>query len=124
VLIRDEVTANLCVSVRMTIAQKIERSGGLLAAWLELIEPLISALINHPHRGILKSKLLLDLNQAQTIFGIDRDILLTAMVNHELPSFFTAKGHRIKYKDLEQFVDRHYYRKNSILDSYCPKLDL
>jgi hypothetical protein len=111
VLVRDEITANLCASVRITTTQKIKRSGGLLATCLELIEPLVSAV--NDRRGIPKSRLLLDLNEAQTIFGIDRDILLTAMVNHELPSSFTNQGHRIKYKDLERFVDRYYYQKKS-----------
>jgi hypothetical protein len=120
VLIQDEVTANPGVNVRATIARKIERSGGLLAACLELMEPLVSAVTNIRDSGVVKTKLLLDLNEAQRIFGIDRDILLTAMVNHELPSSFTDNGYRIKYKDLEQFVDRYYYRKNSLLGSYCP----
>lgn len=72
---------------------------------------------------MMNSTKLLDLNEAQTIFGIDRDILLTAMVNHKLPSSFTDNGHRIKYKDLEQFVDRYFYKKNPLLGSYSPNLE-
>jgi hypothetical protein len=120
VLVRNEISTNLSTNIATTITQKIERSGGFLAACLERIEPLISAITNG-RRDALESKLILDLNEAQTIFGIERDILLTAMVNHDLPSSFSDKGYRIKYKDLEQFVDRYYYTKNPFLGSYCPK---
>lgn len=119
-LVKDEIAANRCANI--STSDRPHPHGGLLAACLELITLLISTVTAKYRGGVMKSKTVLDLNEAQTIFGIDRDILLTAMVNHELPSSFTANGHRIKYKDLEQFVDRYYYQKNPILGNYCPKL--
>jgi hypothetical protein len=121
VFVRNKVGADLVTGIQATANRSIEPSGNLLTNWVGTVESLISS-------SLLKygnsSKTVLNLNEAETIFGIDRDILLTAMVNHQLPSSFSDKGYQIKYKDLEQFVDRYFYSKNLVSGSYFPKGEL
>lgn len=121
-LVDDEVTANLRASSRTTTAQKIPHLNSILAACFKPIDLLISSIVDRRH-GIVRSKKLLDLNEAQTLFGIDRDILLTAIANNELSACFKNNKYLIKYKDLEQFVDRYFYHKDSLLGGYSPNLD-
>jgi hypothetical protein len=92
---------------------------GLIAAGVELLQPLISILKNEG--TVINSKKLLTLYEAETIAQIDREILLQAILNKDLLSSRTARGYGIKYKDLEQFIDRYYYTKNPMLGSYRPK---
>ena len=124
------MAANFCVGVRTHAARSIaqvrlaavERSGDLLADCLGKIEPLVSSSLAQIHNKSSRTQKLLSLQEAETLFGVDREILLAAMVNHQLPSSFSDKGYQIKYKDLEQFVDRYFYRKNFISGTYSPNL--
>lgn len=65
----------------------------------------------------------LDLDAAAQLFGIEREILLAAIVDRQLPSAFSDSGYCIAYQDLEQFVDRYFYRKNIISGHYLPKFE-
>ena len=76
-----------------------------LGAWLE---NLTRAIDNHGSRVTtteLRSKLLLTLDEAQTITGLSREILQDAIKNGELPSKIMGKSYRIKQKDLERYID-------------------
>ena len=53
----------------------------------------------------LRSKLLLTLDEDQTITGLSREILQDAIKNGELPSKIMGKSYRIKQKDLERYID-------------------
>ena len=121
-LVDDEVAASLRASNHKTTARKIPHQSGILSACFKSIELLISSVTARRH-GMVKSKMLLDLNEAQNLFGLDRDILLTAIANNELSACFKNNKYLIKYKDLEQFVDRYFYRKDSLLGGYSPNLD-
>jgi excisionase family DNA binding protein len=52
----------------------------------------------------LRSKLLLTLDEAQTITGLSRDLLVDAIRAGELPSKIMGKAYRIKTQDLEQYI--------------------
>jgi hypothetical protein len=124
VLSQNKVTTNRYASCSTQTAQKIERYSNLLAACRELLDLSIVAITDRLcGKNRIDTKLLFDLERAATVFGIDRQILLTAIVNHQLPATFTDDRHYIKYKDLEQFLDRYYYQKNPILGTYCPTLN-
>ena len=76
-----------------------------LGAWLGT---LTRAIDNHGSRITtteLRSKLLLTLDEAQTITGLSREILQEAIKNEELPSKIMGKSYRIKQKDLERYID-------------------
>jgi excisionase family DNA binding protein len=76
-----------------------------LGAWLGT---LTRAIDNHGARITtteLRSKLLLTLDEAQTITGLSREILQDAIKNGELPSKIMGKSYRIKQKDLERYID-------------------
>jgi hypothetical protein len=98
----------------------LRRMGVLANSCLKLVEPpLMTVAAKLFGRNTLDSKSIFDLEQAETMMGIDRQILLTAIANHQLPASLTADRYYIKYKDLERFVDRYYYQKNPILGTYC-----
>jgi hypothetical protein len=100
--------------------QTIVRELGLLVnSCLKLVEPSLSATAKLVGKNTLDSKSIFDLEQAAAMTGIDRQILLTAIVNHQLPASLTEDRYYIQYKDLEQFVDRYYYQKHPILGTYC-----
>lgn len=123
-LIENKVDSNLDPSVTTHTTRSIFQRVGLLAnACLGLVEPSIGAVTAKLfcHQKI-DSKLIFDLEQAEKMFSIDRQILLTAIANHQLPASFTDDRHYIKYKDLERFLDAYYYQKNPLLGTYCPKL--
>jgi hypothetical protein len=124
VLIQNKVAANLDPSLTTHTTRSILRRVGLLAnACLGMVEPSIGAIVAKLFRHqTIDSKLIFDLEQAATMFSIDRQILLTAIANHQLPASFTDDRHYIKYKDLERFLDAYYYQKNPMLGTYCPKL--
>lgn len=76
-----------------------------LGAWLS---KLTNAIDNHGARVTtteLRSKLLLTLEEAQTITGLSRDILQEAIKNGKIPSKIMGKSYRIKQKDLERYID-------------------
>jgi excisionase family DNA binding protein len=76
-----------------------------LGAWLGT---LTRAIDNHGARITtteLRSKLLLTLDEAQTITGLSREILQDAIKNGEIPSKIMGKSYRIKQKDLERYID-------------------
>ena len=76
-----------------------------LGAWFN---NLTRAIDNHGARITtteLRSKLLLTLDEAQTITGLSREILQEAIKNGELPSKIMGKSYRIKQKDLERYID-------------------
>ncbi len=76
-----------------------------LGAWLGT---LTRAIDNHGARITtteLRSKLLLTLDEAQTITGLSREILQDAIKKGELPSKIMGKSYRIKQKDLERYID-------------------
>ena len=85
--------------------------GGLLAPFQELTERLIFALSDHEYRkeeitpDKLRGKLLLTLAEAQVITGLSREILMQAIRDKRLSSQIMGKAYRIKFKDLESFVD-------------------
>jgi hypothetical protein len=56
--------------------------------------------------AMLKGKLLLNLDEAQILSGLNQTILMNAIKNHELPFQLISKTYHVKSKDLEQFVDR------------------
>jgi hypothetical protein len=124
VFLRNKVSADLSTGIHTTANRSIEPSGNLLTNWAGIVESLITSSICPILKYKVSAKTVVDLHEAETIFGIDRDILLTAMVNHQLPSSFSDKGYQIKYQDLEQFVDRYFYRKNLVSGSYVPKGEL
>ena len=69
---------------------------------------LTRAIDNHSSRVTtteLRSKLLLTLDEAQTITGLSREILQDAIKNGEIPSKIMGKSYRIKQKDLERYID-------------------
>ena len=75
-----------------------------LGAWLG---NLTRAIDNHGSRITtteLRSKLLLTLDEAQTITGLSREILQEAIKNGELPSKIMGKAYRIKTQDLERYI--------------------
>jgi excisionase family DNA binding protein len=75
-----------------------------LGAWLG---SLTRAIDNHGSRITtteLRSKLLLTLDEAQTITGLSREILQEAIKNGELPSKIMGKAYRIKTQDLERYI--------------------
>jgi hypothetical protein len=124
VLIQNKVDPNLDPSLTTHTTRSIFQRVGLLAnACLGLVEPSIGAVTAKLFRHQkIDSKLIFDLEQAATMFSIDRKILLTAISNHQLPASFANDRHYIKYKDLERFLDAYYYHKNPLLGTYCPKL--
>jgi hypothetical protein len=124
VLIQNKVATNLDPSLTTHTTRSIFQRVGLLAnACLGMVEPSIGAVTAKFFRHQrIDSKLIFDLEQAETMFSIDRQILLTAIANHQLPAAFTDDRHYIKYKDLERFLDAYYYQKNPLLGTYCPKL--
>jgi hypothetical protein len=124
VQIQNKVAANLDPSLTTHTTRSIlQRVGLLVNACLELVEPSIGAVTaKFLRKNTIDSKLIFDLEQAETMFSIDRQILLTAIANHQLPASFTDDRHYIKYKDLERFLDAYYYQKNPMLGTYCPKL--
>jgi hypothetical protein len=124
VLVRNKVGADLLSGIHPISDRAVEHSDNFLTHCVGTIESLIAGSIVPLFKCKSSAKTVLDLNEAERIFGIDRDILLTAMVNHQLPSSFSDKGHQIKYKDLEQFVDCYFYRKNLVSGSYVPKGEL
>ncbi len=98
----------------------VQRVGLLANSCLKLVEPsLVTVTAKLFGKYTLDSKSIFDLEQAERIVGIDRQILLTAIANHQLPACLTQDRYYIKYKDLERFVDRYYYQKNPILGTYC-----
>jgi excisionase family DNA binding protein len=75
-----------------------------LGAWFG---NLTRAIDNHGSRITtteLRSKLLLTIDEAQTITGLSRDLLLEAIKNGELPSKIMGKAYRIKTQDLERYI--------------------
>jgi hypothetical protein len=122
VLSQNKVTTDRSAGFSTQTTPKIERRSNLLAACRELIDLSISAMTAKlAGKNSIDTNLLFDLERAATVFGIDRQILLTAIVNHQLPAAFTDDRYYMKYKDLEQFLDRYYYTKNPMLGTYCPK---
>jgi hypothetical protein len=120
VSIRDRVMPKLERNFATPTAQTIVRRLGLLAnSCLKLVEPSLSVTAKLFGKYTLDSKSVFDLEQAEAMMGIDRQILLTAIVNHQLPASLAADRYYIKYQDLERFVDRYYYQKNPILGTYC-----
>lgn len=118
--IRDRVMSKLERNFATKTTQTIARRLGLLAnSCLKLVEPSLSVTARLFGKYTLDSKSIFDLEQAEAMMGIDRQILLTAITNHQLPASFAEDRHFIKYKDLEQFVDRYYYQKNPIMGTYC-----
>ena len=80
----------------------------LIAPLGALFNNLTNAINNHGARITtteLRSKLLLTLDEAQTITGLSREILQEAIKNGELPSKIMGKSYRIKQKDLERYID-------------------
>jgi excisionase family DNA binding protein len=80
----------------------------LIAPLAGLFGNLTRAINNHGSRVTtteLRSKLLLTLDEAQTITGLSREILQDAIKNGELPSKIMGKSYRIKQKDLERYID-------------------
>ena len=72
-----------------------------------LFGSLTRAIDNHGSRVStteLRSKLLLTLDEAQTITGLSREILQDAIKNGELPSKMMGKAHRVKTQDLERYI--------------------
>jgi hypothetical protein len=90
----------------------------LFAPCQQLVRSLVSSSVNGAAAGDY-----LDLRQAEQLFGIDREILLAATIDRQLPSTLTDSGCQIAYRDLERFVDRYFYSKNPISGSYLPKLE-
>jgi excisionase family DNA binding protein len=86
-------------------------SGGFLAPITVLVERLISALTDRESSNskttpaMLRGKLLLNLEEAQIITGLSREILMTAIRTGQLPSQIMGKAYRIKHKDLERYID-------------------
>ena len=79
----------------------------LIAPLGALFNNLTKAIDNHGSRVTtteLRSKLLLTLNEAQTITGLSRDSLMEAIDNGELPSKIIGKARRIKTQDLERYI--------------------
>jgi excisionase family DNA binding protein len=82
--------------------------GALIAPLGALFNNLTRAIDNHSSRVTtteLRSKLLLTLDEAQTITGLSREILIDAIKNGEIPSKIMGKSYRIKQKDLERYID-------------------
>jgi excisionase family DNA binding protein len=80
----------------------------LIAPLGALFGNLTRAIDNHGARITtteLRSKLLLTLDEAQTITGLSREILQDAIKNGEIPSKIMGKSYRIKQKDLERYID-------------------
>ena len=79
----------------------------LIAPLGVLLGNLTRSIDNHGSRVTtteLRSKLLLTLDEAQTITGLSRDILQDAIKNGQLPSKMMGKAHRIKTQDLERYI--------------------
>ena len=79
----------------------------LIAPLGALFNNLTKAIENHGSRVTtteLRSKLLLTLDEAQTITGLSRDILQDAIKAGQLPSKMMGKAHRIKTQDLERYI--------------------
>jgi excisionase family DNA binding protein len=79
----------------------------LIAPLGVLFNNLTRAIDNHSSRITateLRSKLLLTLDEAQTVTGLSRDILIDAIKNGELPSKIMGKAYRIKTQDLERYI--------------------
>ena len=79
----------------------------LIAPLGALFNNLTKAIDNHGSRVTtteLRSKLLLTLDEAQTITGLSRDILQDAIKAGQLPSKMMGKAHRIKTQDLERYI--------------------
>jgi excisionase family DNA binding protein len=82
--------------------------GALIAPLGALFNNLTRAIDNHSSRVTtteLRSKLLLTLDEAQTITGLSREILQDAIKNGEIPSKIMGKSYRIKQKDLQRYID-------------------
>ena len=79
----------------------------LIAPLGALFGNLTRAIDNHGSRVStteLRSKLLLTLDEAQTITGLSREILQEAIKNGELPSKMMGRAYRIKTQDLERYI--------------------
>jgi hypothetical protein len=123
VLIQNKVDPKLDPNLATQTTRSILRRVGLLAdICLGLVEPsIVTVTAKFLRKNTIDSKLIFDLEQAETMFNIDRQILLTAIANHQLPASFTDDRHYIKYQDLERFLDAYYYHKNPLLGTYRPK---
>lgn len=121
-LSQHKVTAKQNTTCSNATAQQHERGSSLLATCRELLDLSIEA-VSAKLSGTNSSdtRLIFDLDRAAEIFGVDRQILLIAIVNYQLPAAFSDDRYFIKYKDLEKFLDCYYYTKNPMFGTYCPR---
>lgn len=98
-----------------TLDKNLARSsgvvGGLLNPLQELMERMLSALSARDESkdkltpAQLQGKLLLKLSEVQVLTGLSREILMDAIKEGYLPAQIIGKAYRIKFKDLEKFID-------------------
>lgn len=85
--------------------------GGLLNPLQELMERLILVLSARDESKAkltpvqLQGKLLLKLSEVQVLTGLSREILMDSIKDGSLPAQMIGKAYRIKFKDLEKFID-------------------
>jgi excisionase family DNA binding protein len=108
---QNQIVRTLQTQLELANPQQPETTfgiGALIAPLGALFGNLTRAIDNHGSRVTtteLRSKLLLTLDEAQTITGLSREILQDAIKNGELPSKIMGKSYRIKQKDLERYID-------------------
>ena len=80
-----------------------QTSGGFLAPIITPFRDFSERLFSFPF--LLQGKTLVNLNEAQIITGLSRDILMSAIKSGELEARIMGKAYRIKRKELDRFID-------------------
>ena len=83
--------------------QIAQTSGGFLAPIITPFRDFSERLFSFPF--FLQGKILVNLNEAQIITGLSREILMTAIKNGELESRIMGRAYRIKRKELDRYID-------------------
>ena len=80
-----------------------QTSGGFLAPLIAPFRDFSERLFSSP--ALLQGKTLVNLNEAQIITGLSREILMTAIKSGELEARIMGKAYRIKRKELDRYID-------------------
>jgi excisionase family DNA binding protein len=83
--------------------QIAQNSGGFLAPLIAPFRDFSERFFSSP--ALLQGKTLVNLNEAQIITGLSREILMTAIKSGELEARIMGKAYRIKRKELDRYID-------------------
>ncbi len=100
---RDIISDSTPDSLEIVVGGTVAPGGGFLAPLIRPFSDFAERLFSSP--ALLQGKILLNLNEAQVITGLSKNILMTAIKNGELESQIMGKAYRIKRKELDRYVD-------------------